>query len=256
MIKSQLQYSDSDTLMQHNLNIVFQDLYSYTKNMTFAYNRTRKDIVFDGFFPYYSNQKCKVLFIGRESLGLTGENYIDLMHHAYTQDKKIGNKTLNQHQFHALMMHISYGLNNDCCDWSSIPEATKIADSFATDNGISFAFMNLSKLSNESDDWKADWQLIDSFTDALNSSPENYFSKQIDAVNPDIILTMNLESRLKILGNFDVIEYGGNASYYYLQTKTKKYLVIDLFHFSAVKDSKSCFYEPVLNGIKKYSLTK
>ena len=31
--------------------------------------------VSDGFYPYYTNQKVKVLFIGREALEIAGTNY-------------------------------------------------------------------------------------------------------------------------------------------------------------------------------------
>lgn len=250
---SKLHYPKNETVIQNELNTVFTEWHSYAQIKSLPNKRTPDDMVLDGFYPYYSKQNCKVLFVGRESLGLTGDNYIDLLHHMYTSEKAIGDKTLNQHRFHALMFYITYGLNNDCCDWKDIPMATEIADSFATEKGISFAFMNLSKFSNDSNDWRADWPLIDGFVEAFRDSPINYFAKQIDTLCPDIILTMNLESRLKALGEISVIEYGNTASYFTLRTSNKEYLLIDLFHFSASKSQENCYYEPILQGIKKYN---
>ncbi|UZE97276.1 hypothetical protein [Alkalimarinus alittae] len=252
MHASKLHYPENELVIQNELNSVFREWSSFAIGKPFPNKRTSDDMVLDGFYPYYSKQKCKVLFVGRESLGLTGDNYIDLLHHIYTTKKTIGDKTLNQHRFHALMFYITYGLNNDCCHWNDIPMATEIADTFASERGISFAFMNLSKLSNDTDDWNADWALIDGFVDVFNDSPVNYFANQIDTVCPDIILTMNLESRLKVLGEVSVIEYGECASYYTLRTANKKYLLIDLYHFSAIKSQQSCYYEPVVKGFKKF----
>jgi hypothetical protein len=244
---SKLNYPSQDLSTQSSLNELFAQLIEASKDKSFPYDRTSDDIVLDGIYPNYSNQQVKVLFIGRESLGLTGENYVDLMHHAYKVDKKIGSKTINQHSLHKLKLSIAYGLNNNNCPWEDIPSANEIADSFAEEHGISFAFMNLSKLSNESEDWKVDWELVDGYLNAFKDSPINFFAKQIDIINPDIILTMNIEGRLSALGNLTPIEYEDNASYHTLTTGENNYYLIDLYHFSAIgKSPKECFYEPIL----------
>lgn len=251
MSYSQLNFTTQDLPTQTALDKLFSQLIESAKDKTFPYARTSNDIVLDGIYPNYINQKVKVLYIGRESLGLTGENYIDLMHHAYKVDKKIGQKTLNQHSLHKLKLSIAYGLNNNNCPWEDIPPASEIADDFAEKQGVSFAFMNLSKLSNESEDWKIDWELVDGFLEAFKKSPTNFFAKQIDIINPDIILTMNLEGRLKALGKLTPVEYEENASYYTLTTDKKSYSLIDLYHFSAIgKSLKECFYEPVIKAFK------
>lgn len=252
MITSKIKYPNSENQLLNNLNNLFENWLLYSNKVCFPYERTYSDMVLDGFYPYYTQQHCKILFIGRESLGLTGENYIDLMHYLYTSKQLIGEKTLNQNRFHSLMLRIAYGLNNDNCDWDKIPMATEIADSFATKDGVSFAFMNLSKLSNESDNWQVDWTLVDGFVDAFKNSTVNFFSQQIDVICPDIILTMNLESRLKALGEVTSLEYGENASYYTLKTKNKEYLLVDLYHFSSTKSQKNCFYNPIIEGLLKF----
>lgn len=251
---SKLNYTNEDYAIQSRLNELFIELLECAKDKVFPYGRTSKDIVLDGIYPNFSHQKCKILYIGRESLGLTGENYIDLMHHAYKVDKRIGTQSLNQHQLHSLKLSIAYGLNQNCCSWQEIPQATEIAKTFASEQGVSYAFMNLSKLSNESDDWAVDWQLVDGFIDAFKNSEINFFSKQIDIIQPDIIITMNLEQRLQVLGQITPLEYGSKASYYLLKTPEREYKLFDLFHFSAIGKSRNeCFYTPVVQGIKRFT---
>jgi len=251
MSYSQLNFPEQDTSTQSALNELFSQLIEFTKDKSFPHNRTSKDIVLDGIYPNYTSQKVKILFIGRESLGLAGENYIDLMHHAYKIDKRVGSKTINQHSFHRLKLSIAYGLNHECCSWEDIPPASEIADTFGEDNGVSFAFMNLSKLSNESEDWQVDWELVDGYLDVLKESPINFFSQQIDILNPDIILTMNIEGRLNALGELSPVKFEGNASHYNLITDKSSYPLIDLYHFSAIgKSPKECFYDPILEYFK------
>lgn len=250
---SKIKYPSNEIQLLNSLNSLFKSWLSYSKGIDFPYGLNSSDIVLDGFYPHYTHQQCKILFIGRESLGLSGENYIDLMHYLYTSKQHIGGISLNQHRFHSLMLRIAYGLNCNYCDWDKIPPATEIADSFATEDGVSFAFMNLSKLSNESDDWQVDWKLVDGFVDAFKNSKVNFFSEQIDVICPDVIVTMNLESRLQALGKLTALEYGENASYYTLKTKSNTYLVIDSYHFSAIKDQENCFYNPIIDGLSKFN---
>ncbi len=246
-----LRFPDFEKEQLSTLNKLFSTWYKTALHCSLDNNRTADDIVFDGFYPYFSLQPCKVLFIGRESLGLTGEHYLDLMYSCY-KEGRVGHKSLNQSQFHALMLRIAYGVNSDCCAWSEIPSANKIAQNFATEGGISFAFMNLSKFSNESAEYKADWDLIDSFVKTSTNKNENYFNKQIEIINPDIIVTMNLEHRLKILGELSSLEFTPNAAYFRLKCADRYILLMDLHHFSAVKSREETFYSPILNGIKKY----
>lgn len=249
---TKLNFPDSEHAQLATLNNLFTNWHNDATQISFDNNRTADDIVFDGFFPYFSAQICKVLFIGRESLGLTGDHYLDLMHSCY-KTGRLGDKTLNQSQFHALMLRITYGLNHNCCPWDEIPAANEIAKTFATADGMSFAFMNLSKFSNDSDHYQADWTLIDSFTKNFANQKENYFNKQIEIINPDIIVTMNLEQRLKVLGELSALEFTPNAGYFKLKCADRNILLMDLHHFSAVKPHEDTFYSPILNGLKTSS---
>lgn len=251
---SELSYSKGDAALQVRLNSMFESLGAEFDKTKAGIEITVEDIVVDGFFPYYSNQACRVLFIGRESLGLSGCNYIDELHYCYTQDYAVGEKSLNQHRFHALMLYLAYGLNHGCPDWETIPMATEIAKTFATDKGVSFAFMNYSKFSNDSGNWKADWSLIERYVDALKGASINFFAKQIEILQPDIILTMNLGNRLKKFGDLTALDSSHCADFYRLNINSKPYLLIDLYHFSAIKNMKDNYYTPVINGIRLYGV--
>lgn len=249
-------YPEHEQSKLSQLNALLTEWYENAKSKTFINGLKADDLVFDGFYPYFTEQPIKILFIGRESLGLSGTNYINLMHHLYKTEMRIGDKSLNQSQFHALMLRVNYALNKNT-PWEDVPDAMTIAQDFAEPGGTSFAFMNLSKLSNESEDsYQADWPLIDCFTNAFKDEETNFFNKQIEIIDPDIIITMNLESRLNLLGEITVIGYEKNAGYCSLRCSDREIPVMDLYHFSAVKSHKETFYDPVVRGMQVYKKLK
>lgn len=217
-------------------------------------------IVRDGFYPYYFSQKFKILFIGKEALGLDASNCLEEIADCYWNvncdwnAKRIGEKHLNAHFFHARMLHISYGLLNGFCDWDGIPWATEIGDTFARPGGISSAFMNLSKVSNESGNWPADWNLIDKSL-AVSSENGNLIKKQIDILEPDIIISMNILPQLKkILGDLVLFHQAGKADGYFVNVGGKKTLLIDAYHFSYVASHVDYFYAPICEIVRKWNV--
>lgn len=244
-----IQYQQSEEQLLFELASLFKKWHKEAQKKKFIYEYSADDMVFDGIYPYYTNQKKKVLFIGREALGINGLNYIDVLYHAY-KNNRIGDKHINQHKFHYLMFYITYGINNGFPIWDNIPSAAELSENFATKNGISFAFMNISKLSNESEEWKADWELIDSFINSFSDSKINYFNEEISIMSPDLIITMNLENRLKALGKIDAIKYGSDISKYSLEVKGKNIPLFDLFHFSAPgKSPKEKYYDILMKEL-------
>lgn len=129
--------------------------------------------VSDGFYPYYTSQKKKILFIGREALEIGGCNYMEFLYEAY-QEKRIGSKTLNQHKFHSTMLYLTYAIEHAVYKWEEIPYADEFISEFAQPGGISNAFMNLSKFSNGSGSWASDYNLIDLFISASIQSPVDF----------------------------------------------------------------------------------
>ena len=200
----------------------------------------RESYIGDGFYPEYTRQKIKILFIGKEGLDLSGNNYIETLFEAY-HNKLIGNIPLNQHRFHNTMLYITYALQYGVYRWAEIPYATEFVDNFGVPGGLSFAFINLSKFSNNSGNWMADYELIDLFLELSSKSDFDFFAREIDIVNPDLIVTMNLGERMGYLGTFSELKrYGehNDVCYQILTTSLKKqYPLIDTWHFSAPSKS-------------------
>jgi hypothetical protein len=245
IFRPSIEFPDFEKNILDRLEKLFSDWHEEAKTKQFIYDYSADDMVFDGIYPYYTKQKVKILFIGREALGINGLNYIDVLYNAY-KDNHIGSKHINQYKFHYLMFYIAYGANNGFPSWDEIPAASELSATFAKSNGISFSFMNISKLSNESEEWKADWMLIDSFLNAFDGVNRNYFRDEISLIYPDIIITMNLEGRLKALGRLNVINYGSDISKYSIGINGKCIPLFDLFHFSAPgKSPKEKYYDIV-----------
>lgn len=211
--------------------------------------------VTDGFYPYYTNQKVKILFIGREALEIAGANYQEFLYGAYL-DNRIGSKTLNAHPFHSTMLYIAYALEHKEYNWHNIPYASEFINEFAKKDGVSFAFMNLSKFSNESGQWVADDELINHFIDLSLKSKENFFGSEIDLLNPDIIIGMNFGGWAECLGTFSEQQdyYGNNSDVrvcHLITQSGKEYPYFDTWHFSAPckSPSRDIFY-PLLDALK------
>lgn len=210
--------------------------------------------VSDGFYPYYTHQKKKILFIGREALEIGGGNYIEFLYEAY-QEKQIGNKTLNQHKFHSTMLYLTYAIEHEVYKWEEIPYADEFISNFAQPDGISNAFMNLSKFSNESGYWVANMNQIDTFISTSNQSPINFFATEIDLLAPDIIFGMNLSGRMNCLGSFKSPKMYGNSGdvcFQFLKTPSgRTYPYLDCWHFSAPgKSAKNDIFNPAIEALK------
>lgn len=208
--------------------------------------------VSDGFYPYYTRQRQKILFIGRECLDLAGGDYIEVLHNAIKHDKRIGGKALNSSMFHAMMLYVAYALEKGQLDYKSLLWADVIADSFAQEGGVSYAFMNLSKYSNESGEWQKDSTLIRSF---LETSGKEFFARELQLLNPDLIITMNLVDQYKdTMGTFTNSQsFGatGQVCLHTLNTSLGSYKVVDTYHFSAPsKKPKEDLFDPIIEACR------
>ena len=212
------------------------------------------EFVYDGFYPFYTQQKVKILFIGRENRDLDGEcgSYISQLFDAYKKNS-IGGKSINTYKTHSLQFYITYGLNNNLVDWSKIPSANELIDDFATEKGISWAYMNLSKLSNTSKHSQvADFDLINSFCEATQKSGRNFWAEEINMLNPDLIIGMNLGSYYDNLGVSELGDLFGESAVRLRKIKIgmKMYPLLDTYHFSAMKSPQKDFYDPIVEAFK------
>lgn len=208
----------------------------------------------DGFYPFYTQQPVKILFVGREALGMAGLNYINVLFDAY-KNKVVGGKSLDTYKFHRLLFYIAYRIIHRETDWKKIPYASELADNFGTTSGISFAFMNLSKFSNESTSWEADNLLIDSFLEKSQKAKENLFNKEIELLSPDLIFTMNLEGRINFLGEITERQNGNDIDFMRLKAGTRQIPLLNTWHFASPnKSDYQHYYKPIVETLQNHGL--
>mgnify|MGYP007004251803 FL=1 len=213
----------------------------------------------DGFYPHYFSKNPRILFVAKESTGMLGLVYTDTLFECYRNEKHIGEKNINQYRFHARMMYMAYGiLNKESTfeEFQSTPPASKIGDTFGTEDGVSFAFMNISKSSNENGTYANEKLIGTSYAHG-----KKFIKREIELLEPDVIISANVTDKITdIFGEPSVLErIGGNGEVCDVCAQTikvngKDTLLLDCWHFSSVKGKKDFehFYHPVCEFTKKY----
>ena len=147
-----LPYPDGERAKLDAMEALFRAWHQhFAGNGSDAERRHADEMVFDGFYPYYFSQPERLLFVGRESRQIAGFNYIDLLSGAYRERKQISSRSLDADRFHSRILRIAYGILHGMPAWQDIPPASTIGDTVGSPAGLSFAFMNISKLSNETE---------------------------------------------------------------------------------------------------------
>ena len=198
--------------------------------------------VSDGFFPYYTKQAVRVLFIGRESYGKSGGDYIASYNEMSTPN------------FHNRLLYLAYGIvksESSLDDWLSMDDAKKLDARFAESGGFSYAFMNASKINNATGWTMLCKELFYAFIDDPKNR-ENII-REIELLDPDIIVSANLGD-LGFFDRFPAIERSADqpcedCCVWYLNSG-KKIPWIDGWHFSARKPTFESFYSPICSLAK------
>lgn len=250
-------YPDNEKHKLELLGKLFTDWHQHFANnasILDKHNQVADEMVFDGFYPYYFSQRKRILFIGRETLETARFNYLELLYESYRRTKRVGNQHLNTHKFHSRMIYIAYSIVNAEPVWQKIPYASEIGDTFGTDGGLSFAFMNISKLSNESGTWSADRELINTSC-RLSTGARNFIEEEIAILEPHIVITMNLGNELDLLGKLSASIYESAAvNSCWLESKKHRSLLIDSWHFSAPrKKTIPDYYNPIHDAVSRFS---
>lgn len=220
----------------------------------------QKLFVSDGFYPYYFSKNPRILFVAKESTGMLGFAYTDTLFKCYRDEKLIGEKNINQYRFHARMMYMAYGiLNKESTfeEFQSTPPAVKIGDTFGTEDGVSFAFMNISKSSNETGTYADEKLIANSY-----ARGKEFIKREIELLEPDVIISANVTDKItNIFGEPNVLERigGGNGEECDVAAQTIRVngndtLLLDCWHFSNINGKKDFehFYHPVCEFTKKY----
>ena len=219
----------------------------------------------DGFYPYYTRQNCRVLFVGREACWLNGGNYIETVCKSIQADNFNG-WTVNQYPFHKRQFYLAYGILKFVKDgvfpkWEAVPWASEMAkrifaksdadsdigNTFGGLHSISWAFINLSKISNNS----GNWQIGDTYYSFTNDAKNReYTRKEIKLLAPNIIIGANVPELAEILGYASPSKDNANCYYYSPNGDFPHFL--NCWHFSATKADKTAFYNPVAEIVQKH----
>lgn len=210
----------------------------------------------DGFFPGYFNQEKKVCFIGRETRKIGGFDFRETTKEYFSYDFSSNNNWWRH------ILYIVYGIKTKGkYTYEAIPTVNEILEEMMEKNDYGFACINISKFSNDDvNKWQTNKALVHRFLEDSQLDKTNFFEKELEILDPDVIITANLwdgEIDYEFLNlclpkdNFsetknlsykkeNIAEYGK----YNLNGRMIDF--IDLYHFSAIKSDKYCYYNPVM----------
>jgi hypothetical protein len=249
-------YSEDEKRLLLKLESLFRDWYDFFKTfeqpVTGIFNEYfAESMCFDGFYPGYLKAKTRIMFIGRESIGLSGENYTENLYNAYSENS-ISDKSLNQSLFHRRIFYLVWSILNGEADYPSVPYAKDMLNDFQSGK-LGFSLINLSKFSNEEGKYNACWPLINKSVE-LSTKGRNLIREEIEILNPDLIFSMNLEPYLKFFGELTPLHSDAISSSeikaYKLMVAGRNVLLLDTFHFSAVMKEKETFFDPIVKTLK------
>jgi hypothetical protein len=206
----------------------------------------------DGFFPGYYKQKPKVLFIGREPRWTTvlianNDSIASILH-----------QNNNKASFWKRILYMVQLFKSDGNMTFEQIKASDYANKVAETGDYGFAFMNISKYSNDLEEGgRADWDCINTFLEYSQLEKRNYFQEELKLLDPDYIITANLwggriESKYLDLcfGKLTPVEKYPKDSpkgrwLFEMDLGGKKIKLIDLYHFSRPGSDKDHFYSPI-----------
>jgi hypothetical protein len=161
------------------------------------------------------------------------------------------------------MYYLAYGiLKGGGIPYRDVPYASELAKDFGTPAGISFAFMELSKYSNDNADANSrrDLDLMSAFLRDSHLEKRRFIREELAILDPDIVLSMNLwntgldEDLLRLaLGDVrtrDEKTFGPQAALKEITVNGKNIPLIDLYHFSSRKSTETDFYNPVMEIVR------
>jgi hypothetical protein len=206
----------------------------------------------DGFFPGYYKQKHKVLFVGREPRWVTV--HVDNNDSIASVLNDNGNKpSFWRRIFYMVQLFKSDGK----IGFEQLIKANDYANKMAETGDYGFAFMNISKYSNDTDEGgRADWDCINTFLEYSQLEKRNYFQEELKLLDPDYIITGNLWEgkieykyldlcfgKLTQLGEYPKGSPDGKL--FEMDLGRKKIKLIDIYHFSRPGSDKDYFYSPI-----------
>lgn len=242
-----------------NLYIKLESLFKeWKKDMGFS---KQKKYIWnsDGIFPGYSNAKFKILFIGRENrtyyeyakdnLEKCNNNLVFLKLSEWENE---GNNDHFASHYYRRIVEIMRRINNQD-KGNNYPTANNYLDYLRKEGKLEFAFMEISKYANPSDDGdRVNKDMVNNFL--IPKSIENT-QREIEIINPDLIITMNLWA--ENFGIQDKIEkiFGicdpAIGKLVEITVGKKSFNLLNMYHFSYTGVSDDEIFNAVIKAYRK-----
>ena len=220
----------------------------------------------DGFYPYYFHQKPRVLFIGRDTYNEESteswetRSYLNGYYNSFVKGEGARYSLDNSIEiFHSRLFYMMHAINMGFPkrDWGKVPFSEKIAMGDFKKGKLSFAFMNLCKITKEGEDPSADWSVIRPFVDSYYAE----IRQEIEILDPDIIITANLfaplgKKRMRLIfGDWEDVDSNIEGGVNIRKVNDRPMYIFDTFHFSRLPRSEGgtydYFYAPVRDAYKE-----
>lgn len=234
--------------------------------------------VWDGFYPGYLNVTKKILFLGRDSYDIYNTYAFPIPHCCYVSDfiprYQSGcmddGKSINRVRFHKLLLQVAYGIlgKRGPLEWRNVLDAKSICEKGLIFNEVSFAFMNLGKVSHESCDpcgVNADWAMIDFAVD-FSTKNRNFIREEVELLAPDLIIAMNLNENPLGRDYYKSVFGEGIAkskirvddcTIYEVTLPCVKHIpLLDCWHFSGRFSEEMYIYRPIINALRAIDFYK
>jgi hypothetical protein len=234
--------------------------------------------VWDGFYPGYLNMSKKILFLGRDSYDVYNNydfpnphgNYISDFIPRYQNGCMDDGKNINRVRFHKLLLQVAYGLlhNRSPIEWQDVLDAKSICENGLIFDEVSFAFMNLAKVSHESCEpcgVNADWAKIDFAVD-FSTKNRNFIREEVELLAPDLIIAMNLNENplgrdyYKSIFGENIAKskiFVDDCTIYEVTLPCMKHIpLLDCWHFSGRFSEEIYIYRPIINALRAIDFYK
>ena len=207
-----------------------------------------------GFYPYYTKQKYRLLFVGREARGgddikKCGYDYIKFIYGNYISGDMLDGA------FHHRIFYFSYGLLYDFPKCTDNEQLHKMRDTALVEfvrGGLSFAFMNISTIANETG-------CVYTRKEAYAKSEQEgrkFRKKMIEILAPDIIVCANCGEDISRLADNKCELEPRNETVVTdkLSFGTKSCLRFDTYHWSSFGKGRRNidFYNNLCGSFRKF----
>lgn len=195
-MSNKFEYSDFEKQKNKELNSLFSDwIKQLSKNKTPIDNGNKEKttpadcFAKDGFFPgYFDENNLKVCFIGRETRLIGGYDFRDTTKEFFEIDFS------NKNNWWRHILYIVYGIKTKGeFKFEEIPDSLGILNEMYDSKKYGFASINISKYSNDNkSNWQTNINLVHRFLKDSELEKTNFFQKELEILNPDVIITANL----------------------------------------------------------------